>query len=151
MSIMNEAAHQTGVLESLPAAAQPHHPDTDAEAHPGTTQPRKSFFARLAGGLPTVLVVIFLGGLAYWGHQAGWTVPKFSELVSGPAEKDDWCKEHGVPESACVECNASLLPRPKSTWCRKHGVHNCPFERPELVQAMGEPDVTAADLERADR
>ena len=36
-----------------------------------------------------------------------------------------------VPESVCVECNESLMPRIEAKWCKIHEVHFCPFERPE--------------------
>ena len=35
-----------------------------------------------------------------------------------------WCGAHGVPESMCTRCNASLIPAFKATgdWCAKHGM-----------------------------
>jgi len=91
-------------------------------------------------------------GLLAWGHHSGWTLPKFSALIRAADAKDDWCDEHCVPESACVECNADLMPRPKSFgWCKNHGVHNCPLEHPEIAQTTGHVQVTPADLERARR
>ncbi|MCI0376691.1 MAG: efflux RND transporter periplasmic adaptor subunit [Gemmataceae bacterium] len=106
----------------------------------------------LLHSLPTLLVLAFLGGLAYWGHQSGWALPKFSALFGdGAADKDDWCTEHSVPKSICVECDESLLPRVKSVWCKKHGVHFCLFERPELAQLPSVPQITQADLDRAQR
>src|SRR5437588_10418076 len=60
---------------------------------------------------PTAAVFALLGGLAYYGHATGWTIPKFSELTGNGADANlDWCKEHSVPESVCVECNEALLP-----------------------------------------
>ena len=104
----------------------------------------------LRRALPTFLVLAALGGLAFLGHHFGWTVPKFDELLgNGQAAKDDWCKEHSVPESACVECNESLMPKAKSIWCDTHGVHNCPFEHPEVAQLKNPPEITEADRERA--
>jgi cobalt-zinc-cadmium efflux system membrane fusion protein len=101
---------------------------------------------------PTLLVLALLGGVAVWGHETGWTLPRFSSLIGGDsATKDDWCEEHAVPESICVECNESLMPRFKPTFCKIHGVHNCPFERPEVAQLKTPPTVGAADLERARR
>jgi len=34
----------------------------------------------------------------------------------------DWCKEHGVPESACTRCNSDLIAafKAKGDWCDKH-------------------------------
>src|SRR2546430_2022363 len=58
---------------------------------------------------PTAAVFALLGGLAYYGHATGWTIPKFSELTGNGADANlDWCKEHSVPESVCVECNEAL-------------------------------------------
>ncbi len=107
----------------------------------------------LARSLPTGLVLAALGGLAFWGHHAGWTFPSFAMLTgSETKEKDDWCPEHGVPESRCVECDSDLLPRGKDHgWCRKHGISDCPFEHPEVAQLKQVPKITPADLERAER
>ena len=113
---------------------------------------RRSFTRWLFQAAPTVLVFAMLGGLALWGHETGWKVPKFSELIGGAEDrKDDWCDEHAVPESVCVECKDELLPHLKSIWCRKHGVHYCPFERPEVAQLKTLPTITQADLDRAQR
>lgn len=34
----------------------------------------------------------------------------------------DWCKEHGVPESVCAQCNESLVAgfKAKGDWCKEH-------------------------------
>src|SRR5262245_17608646 len=102
--------------------------------------------------LPTFLVLSALGGLAYWGHHTGWTIPKFSALTgNGQAPKDDWCEEHNVPESQCVECKRDLLPQKTFGWCKTHGVHDCPLEHPEVAQLRTKAQVTPADLERAER
>ncbi len=98
------------------------------------------------------LVVLLLGGLAFVGHHMGWTIPKYSEIFGdNTTAADDWCPEHSVPESICVECNEKLLPKIKSVWCRKHGVHYCPFERPEVAQLKETPTITQEDLARAQR
>jgi cobalt-zinc-cadmium efflux system membrane fusion protein len=103
--------------------------------------------------VPNLLVLLALGGLAWWGHHTGWKLPKFSALAGRSAEeRDDWCREHAVPESACVECNPGLLPRRKPPgWCNVHGVHECPFEHPDVAQLTAPPKVTPAMLERARR
>ena len=66
---------------------------------------------------PMVLVLALMGCFAFAGHRSGWTVPKFADLFepSSPA-KDDWCDKHSVPESICVECNASLMPKVETTY-----------------------------------
>src|SRR5947208_1986194 len=98
--------------------------------------------------LPNALILAGLVGLAWWGHHTGWKLPKVPELSgAATAEKDDWCAEHSVPESACVECNPAKWPRHKSPgWCRVHGVHECPFENPEVAQLPSPPAVTKAML-----
>ncbi len=97
------------------------------------------------------LVVAVLGGIAYWGHRTHWTVPKFSMLVgSGAVEADDWCKEHNVPESECIECDVALLaPETDYGWCKEHGVAQCPLHHPEVAQLKQIPAVSPESLERA--
>jgi cobalt-zinc-cadmium efflux system membrane fusion protein len=101
--------------------------------------------------LPGFLVLFALAGLAYWGHETGWQVPRFSELIGRAGEHaNDWCDAHAVPESLCVECNSDLLPRPASHgWCKVHGVHECPLEHPEVAQLAVPPTITQQDLDRA--
>ena len=100
---------------------------------------------------PTVVVLAALAVLAAWGHHAGWTLPRFSALMGGSGVGiDDWCEEHAVPESVCVECDPKLMPRGQSHgWCKVHGVHECPLEHPDVAQLQTPPRITAADLERA--
>ena len=113
---------------------------------------RESWLAWSLRAGPTLLVLVLLGGFAYVGHQTEWKMPKFASLF-GPRNsvKDDWCAKHSVPDSICIECKESLLPLPKSSWCRVHGVHNCPFERPDIVQIQSTPTVAKEDLDRAKR
>ncbi len=101
----------------------------------------------------TLIALTALGGLAVWGHHTGWKIPKFSELNGGAQEEqDDWCAEHGVPESQCVECNPALLPRGKEYgWCKKHGVAECPLEHPDVAQLDKTPKITDEDFDRAER
>ncbi len=91
--------------------------------------------------------------LGAYGHHSGWKLPKFSALAgNGVAARDDWCEEHAVPESQCVECNPDLLPRGKDYgWCKEHGVHNCPLHNPEVAQLKQTPVVSDADRQRAAR
>ncbi len=148
---MNDNTHSISVLEP---AAQPQNQPTlpPSQAEKCLTSHQRRLAAWLLHAGPNVLVLVLLGGLAWWGHHTGWTIPKFSDLVgNGQQEPDDWCAEHSVPESICVECNEALMPKGQSAWCRKHGVHNCPFERPEVAQLKYPPQITKADLERAQR
>ncbi|MBP3954128.1 efflux RND transporter periplasmic adaptor subunit [Gemmata sp. G18] len=111
------------------------------------------WFSSIASAVPALVVLALLGGVAWWGHHSGWTLPKRAALAGEKKEADDWCAEHSVPESACVECNAKLAPKPPSFgWCEKHGVHDCPWCHPEVAQLRGSvPTVTADDLARAKR
>lgn len=111
------------------------------------------FLGSVLRRVPAFLVLIALGALAYWGHHSGWQLPRFSVLMGrSAAAKDDWCAEHAVPESECVECNPDLMPRGKEFgWCPKHGITECPFEHPEIAELKQMPTVSAADLTRAEK
>ena len=41
-----------------------------------------------------------------------------------PGSYEDWCEEHGVPESLDTRCDKSLIPAFKATgdWDEKHGL-----------------------------
>lgn len=108
---------------------------------------------RLRHVLPTLAVVLALVGLASWGHMADWQLPKFSALFgSQVAATEDWCADHNVPESQCIECHPNLLPPVKDHgWCKVHGIAQCPFEHPEVVQLQTTPAIAPEDLERASR
>ena len=109
---------------------------------------RRAMLGWLGRKVSSLLVFVVLGGLLVWGHHTGWTIPKFSSLAGhADDEQSDWCSEHNVPESQCVECNPDLLPKPKCLgWCKLHGVHECPFCHPEVAQVKGQPQVTAVAL-----
>ena len=108
---------------------------------------------RVARHAPTLLVMALLGGLGVYGHRSDWKLPKFSAFTGGNAgQSDDWCEEHGVPESRCVECRPALLPRGKDFgWCKMHGVDDCPLCHPEVAQLQKSPLITDADRARAAR
>jgi cobalt-zinc-cadmium efflux system membrane fusion protein len=126
-------------------------------APPAPAAPKRSRLAaaarRVLRSIPQLVVFSVLGGLLVWGHRTDWALPKFSALLGEPGRPpDDWCDEHSVPESVCVECNPELMPRPKAYgWCREHGVHECPLEHPDVAQVAERPVVSAADFERASR
>jgi multidrug efflux pump subunit AcrA (membrane-fusion protein) len=113
--------------------------------------PLRRLFHKVAHSLPTVLVVGMLAGLGAYGHFSHWKLPKFSTLTgTDTAVRKDWCEEHGVPESRCVECNPKLMPKgPDHGWCAEHGVHNCPLHHPDVAQLKKKATVTSEDLERA--
>ena len=142
---MNEACNTAEILDA--PSARPAGPARQPAVHAA-----RVVLAPLARAVPTLLVLAALGALAWWGHRTGWTFPRFSALTgNGPAPKVDWCPEHSVPESQCVECNKDLLPQRTFGWCKTHGVHDCPWEHPEVAQLRATPSVTPADLERARR
>jgi cobalt-zinc-cadmium efflux system membrane fusion protein len=118
-----------------------------------TEVPRVGVLARLSHYIPTVLVTAFLAGLGAYGHHSGWKVPKFSTLAgNGAAERKDWCEEHGVPESQCVERHPDLLPPGKDYgWCKEHGLADCPLCHPEVTQLKQTPVVSEADRHRPAR
>ena len=105
-----------------------------------------------AGSIGPMLVLTAFAGIFAYGHQTDWTVPKFAELT-GTAEPvvADWCSEHSVPESICVECDATLMPQgPDYGWCNEHGVHNCVLHHPDVAQ-LEAPTVLPEDEARAER
>lgn len=116
-------------------------------------QRRVRVFPRLVRCLPTLMVMALLAGLGAYGHHSGWKLPKFSALAgNGIAIRDDWCDEHGVPESQCVECHPDVLPRGKDFgWCKEHGVHDCPWCHPEVAQLKQTPAISNIDCQRAAR
>jgi len=66
----------------------------------------------------------------------------------------DWCDEHGVPESACTKCDASLVPQfqAKGDWCAEHTLPESQCEqcnpgcRAKLAAARGVPQDNLAAL-----
>jgi cobalt-zinc-cadmium efflux system membrane fusion protein len=101
--------------------------------------------------IPNVLVFGLLAGVFYVGHHTGWKLPKLSTLLGGaPAAEADWCEEHAVAESQCLECQPALKSQtPSFGWCEKHGVSECVICHPELSQAKGEPQLPAYDTAAA--
>jgi cobalt-zinc-cadmium efflux system membrane fusion protein len=101
--------------------------------------------------VPNILVFSLLAGVLYLGHHTGWKLPSRSALFGGaPAAADDWCAEHLVPESDCVECNANLFQRSEQFgFCWTHGVAECVIDHPELAQVNGEPQLPKYDTAAA--
>ena len=54
-----------------------------------------------------------------------------------PGSYEDWCSEHGVPESLCTRCNPELIVAFKASgdWCAEHGLpeSQCLACNPDLV------------------
>lgn len=117
-----------------------------------TTKGRRWWIAAL-GGLPNIVVFSALGAVLYFGHHTGWRLPKMSELTGGAeVQPDDWCPEHNVPESQCIECKPDLYPKGKPFgFCRVHGVAECVIHHPELAQVKGEPQLPQYDTAEAIR
>jgi len=86
--------------------------------------------------------------------MSDWTLPKFSTLVGNrtTAAPDDWCAEHSVPESICIECNTQLAP-PETVygWCQVHGISQCPLDHPDVAEVKSLPVVSVAEMESAAR
>lgn len=103
---------------------------------------------------PTLVLAGFVS-IFYFGHHNDWRIPKFAALTSDVEPVvDDWCEEHAVPESICVECDPTLMPKgPDYGWCSDHGVHNCVLDHPDVAQLKQSPSQgeLAADLQRAAR
>lgn len=128
-----------------PLATPPH-----IETQPVTT-PHRRWWMKALNALPNLVVFSLLGGVMYVGHHTGWKLPKMSELRGATTVTiDDWCTEHLVPESECIECRSDLLPRLKSFgFCREHGVTECVTCHPELAQIKGEQQFPKYDTVQA--
>jgi len=105
----------------------------------------------LLNALPNLIVFSMLGTAIYVGHQTGWKMPKISELRGHyTVAEDDWCAEHLVPESQCIECKLDLLPKGKPFgFCQKHGVNECVIDHPELSQSKSSPQLPKYDTSQA--
>lgn len=55
-------------------------------------------------GLPTVITLAALVAIAYFGHRYNWKLPSRAALTDATPAHDNWCMEHGVPESDCIIC-----------------------------------------------
>jgi membrane fusion protein, heavy metal efflux system len=111
----------------------------------------RSWWSTVAAATPNVLVFGLLAAVFYVGHHTGWKLPKFSALTGAAgAASDDWCDEHSVAASQCLECQPALKPKlPTFGWCDKHGVNECVICYPELSQAKGGPQLPAYDTAAA--
>ncbi len=87
--------------------------------------------------LPTLVVLIAIGGVGYWGHANEWRAPKFASIFGSPParEPEDWCAEHNVPESRCIKCHPELAGEAAADWCKEHGVpeSRCTICHPEIL------------------
>lgn len=148
---MNESTKSNSTIESVNTDSK------NSQLELGENIERRNFFSPVVGmtlrGIPTVIVLALLAGLACWGHYHGWSLPKFSELTGTNGVTEVlWCDEHGVPEVDCISCNAELMPKDELYgWCKEHGVHECVIHHPQAAQLKEALDVTQEDFERAAR
>lgn len=124
---------------TVTAPVRPSTSPPQAEPRPAVT-PRRRWWKVIAGGIPNLIVFSLLGGVMYFGHHTGWKMSKVSELMgTATVVPDDWCSEHLVPESQCIECRPELYPKSEPLgFCREHGVAECVIHHPELAQVKGE-------------
>jgi len=157
---MSHSVVDTTTTESRQQSAEPSVNGRSVHTPPAeTTQEPRGFLPRTVGlvlsSIGPTLVLIGFAGVFYYGHHHDWRIPKFAALT-GDVEPvvDDWCEEHAVPESTCVECDPTLMPKGKDYgWCSDHGVHNCPLHHPDVAQLKQPPSESelVADLQRASR
>lgn len=97
--------------------------------------------------IPGVIALAAVGTLVFVGQKTHWQMPKYSSLFGQVVvEQDDWCAEHNVPESECVECNKECLPPAKERgWCKIHGVHECPICNPAIAQISNAAEIAAEE------
>jgi cobalt-zinc-cadmium efflux system membrane fusion protein len=119
-------------------------PASVARAAATSASPLRRIASALAAQAPNVAVIGFLAAIFYLGHRFEWKMPSMATLrgeAAAPAE--DWCLEHLVPESVCIECQPDLLPRPPEFgFCKEHGVAECVLCHPEeLAQTSGRPQL----------
>lgn len=157
---MSHSVIDATTKESRQQSAEPSVNGRSVQAPPTeTTAKPRSFFRRTLGVVlssigPTPVLIGF-AAVFYYGHHNDWRIPKFAALT-GPVETvvDDWCEEHAVPESICVECDPTLMPEgPDYGWCADHGVHNCTLDHPDVAQLKQPPSESELieDLRRAAR
>ncbi len=126
-------------------------PSTQTRSNSSTPAVNSGWLATIVGAIPNILVFGLLVAIFATGHHYHWKLPKFSALWSaGPASADDWCDEHLVPESACLECRVDLKPKSQPLgWCQQHGVAECVICHPERAQVKGERQLPAYDTAEA--
>lgn len=112
-----------------------------------TSQPSHRVVLAIVKSIPSIVVFSLLGAVMFIGHHTGWKIAPASELFGASGRPaDDWCPEHLVPESQCIECNADLFPKLEEFgFCSEHGVAECVLCHPELAQVNGEPRLPQYD------
>ena len=137
--------------------AQPETPRTERPAPaaaPSVSSGRQNpVWNWIKTSISTLAVLCALVAFAAWGHMTEWKLPRFSSLIGSEAiAVDDWCADHNVPESECIECHPELVsPAVDHGWCKEHGISQCPFEHSDVIQLAVRPVTSADDLARAER
>ena len=131
-------------------------PATNSGASDAAVRPRGSRFRRvvvtLADWIPSALVVVGLGTLAWYGHHNDWKLPSFAATASPTETGPVWCDSHGVPEEECINCIPGLIEAPpKLPFCDVHGVQGCVLHDSSLAETKLPAEVTDDDLQRAKR
>ena len=129
------------------SSANPSRPIATAPVQERRTASGNAWWVKAGRNIPNLIVFAMLGGVLFLGHHTDWKMPKFSALFGTISDNsNDWCSEHLVPESQCIECNADLLTKQKEFgFCRQHGVAECVICHPELAQLNGEPKLPSYD------
>jgi cobalt-zinc-cadmium efflux system membrane fusion protein len=104
------------------------------------TKEKRGWFKSVLRAVPNVIVFGLLATIIFIGHTTDWKLPKFSELSGNSATIiTDWCKDHLVPESKCIECRSDLFQKGQEFgFCKEHGVAECVIHHPELAQINGD-------------
>lgn len=142
---MSDVVHEVGVI----ATASSTHQQPAIEK---VAVKRGTRWGRVFGNLVSMAIVVGCAvAVVGLGQATGWKIPKASALRGETAaEESDWCKEHGVPESICVECRPELLsPLRTYKWCQEHGIPECPLCHPDIAEFRSRADVTDDDRDRA--
>jgi hypothetical protein len=93
-------------------------------------------------GVPAALwtVAVFLAGGCGTKDQNAAQVARKQSSAEAKRSADDsetwWCKEHGVPERLCGQCDAKLAAefKKKGDWCKEH-------DRPESQCFICHPEL----------
>lgn len=105
----------------------------------------------LLRGLPTVLTLAVLAGVGYVGHRTGWKIPAASEVFgAGKEPREDWCGEHGVPESSCVICRGLKANAVPPSQQRKGGAATGDVPAEPEIEQVGTKKRPAVQLTTAD-
>ncbi len=74
---------------------------------------KDSFLKSLFAYVPRAFVLLALAGIGLLGNHYNWKLPRASAVWSGAeTAREDWCEEHGVPESTCTICHPELVVKP---------------------------------------